>query len=77
MAIIMQFPDYDFDKDQEVFPKTPSEPEFIDCPNCKKFFFSKQNLGLHRIFQHKILLFKCSKKNCTKSFFKRRIFEKT
>jgi KRAB domain-containing zinc finger protein len=70
MAIIMQFPDYDFDKDQEVFPETPSKPKLIDCPNCKKIFFSKQNLELHQIFQHKILLYKCPKKGCIKSFLR-------
>jgi uncharacterized Zn-finger protein len=62
--------DYDFDKDQEIFTGNPSKPDLIDCSDCSKKFSSKQNLELHRVFQHKILFFKCPKINCNKSFFR-------
>jgi KRAB domain-containing zinc finger protein len=70
MVDIMQFPDYDFDNDQEIFSETLLKPSPIDCTNCKKKFFSKQNLELHQIFKHKILRYKCTKKNCSKSFLR-------
>jgi uncharacterized Zn-finger protein len=62
--------DYDFDKDQEICLEDPSKPNLIDCANCNKKFFTKENLELHQIFQHKIFFFKCPKLNCNKSFFR-------
>jgi KRAB domain-containing zinc finger protein len=67
----MQVFDYDFDNDKEIFLETPQKkPNFIDCINCEKKFYSKQILELHQIFRHKIFLYKCPRKNCTKSFFR-------
>jgi KRAB domain-containing zinc finger protein len=61
--------DYDFDKDQEIFPEAPPKPT-IPCSNCKKLFSSQQNLILHEILRHKTLPYKCTKKGCKKSFIK-------
>jgi KRAB domain-containing zinc finger protein len=61
--------DYDFDKDQEVFPEAPPKAT-IPCSNCKKLFSSQQTLILHEAFQHFILPYKCTKKGCKKSFIK-------
>jgi KRAB domain-containing zinc finger protein len=70
IAVSQNFPDYDFDKDQEIFPEIPSKPDLIGCSYCNKGFSSKQLLELHQVFQHKILPYKCPKKNCSKSFFR-------
>jgi uncharacterized Zn-finger protein len=63
-------PDYDFDKDVEIFPESPSKPNLINCSHCTKKFSSKQILEMHQVFKHKILLYKCPKKDCIKSFFR-------
>jgi uncharacterized Zn-finger protein len=67
---VLLLPSYDFDKDQEIFSESSPKSNPIDCSYCTKKFFSKQNLELHLIFQHKIFFYKCPKKDCTKSFFR-------
>jgi KRAB domain-containing zinc finger protein len=69
MAINMQFPDYDFNNDQEIFIEIPPKPNMVGCINCNKKF-SKHNLELHQIIKHHILPYKCSKVNCNKSFIR-------
>jgi uncharacterized Zn-finger protein len=70
MTTTILLPDYDFDKDIEIFPESPPKPNLIDCSYCAKKFSSKQILELHQVFQHRVLLYKCPKKYCAKSFFR-------
>lgn len=64
LVLSMTEPDYDFENDGEIRSPEPTIP----CQLCTKKFSSHQNLLIHQIIKHQLLPYKCTKKNCGKSF---------